>query len=69
MFYINGTSQGIAATNIPPRVFAVIDMYGNCVQVTVTQPRLVLVSSEPVEEPEINNDYALGEASNSSATI
>ncbi|XP_015586465.1 neuralized-like protein 4 [Cephus cinctus] len=68
IFYVNGTSQGIAATNIPSRVFAVIDMYGNCVQVTITHPRPALGSSEPKEEPEINNDYPLGEASSSSTT-
>uniref|UniRef100_T1IVE5 NHR domain-containing protein n=1 Tax=Strigamia maritima TaxID=126957 RepID=T1IVE5_STRMM len=34
VFFVNGISQGIAASNIPPTVFAVIDMYGKCAQVT-----------------------------------
>ena len=65
---MNGTSQGVAAVDIPSRVFAVIDMYGNCVQVTITQPTLTLPNNEPKDEVEINNDYVLEEASNSSTT-
>ena len=33
LFFVNGVSQGVAATNIPGHVFAVIDMYGKCAQV------------------------------------
>ncbi|KZC09170.1 Neuralized-like protein 4 [Dufourea novaeangliae] len=67
VFYINGISQGVAVSNIPERIFAVIDMYGDCVQVTITHPQTASVLSvEPKDEVEINNDYALGEASNSS---
>ena len=36
LFFVNGVSQGVAATNIPGHVFAVIDMYGKCAQVTLT---------------------------------
>lgn len=69
IFYINGISQGVAVSNIPERIYAVVDMYGNCVQVTITQPQIALVScNEPKDEVDINNDYALGEASNSSTT-
>lgn len=57
-------SQGVAATNVPSRVFAVIDMYGNCVQVTITHPRVVKEAKS--EESEINNDFTNGEASNCS---
>lgn len=35
IFYVNGESQGIAASNIPPRVFAVVDLYGKCAQVSI----------------------------------
>ncbi|XP_051170351.1 neuralized-like protein 4 [Leptopilina boulardi] len=66
IFYVNGTSQGVAAINIPLKVFAVIDMYGNCVQVTITQPNLCI--AEPKEEIEIDNDLAMEEASNSLTT-
>ena len=34
--FVNGVDQGVAATNIPDHVFAVIDMYGKCAQVTLT---------------------------------
>ena len=33
LFFVNGVSQGVAATSIPDHVFAVIDMYGKCAQV------------------------------------
>lgn len=35
IFYVNGEPQGIAATNIPSRVFAVVDLYGKCAQVSI----------------------------------
>lgn len=35
LFFVNGVSQGVAATLLPSRVFAVIDMYGKCAQVTL----------------------------------
>lgn len=35
IFYVNGESQGVAATNIPSRVFAVVDLYGKCAQVSI----------------------------------
>lgn len=35
IFYVNGESQGVAATNIPSPVYAVVDLYGRCVQVSV----------------------------------
>ena len=33
LFFVNGVSQGVAATLLPAKVFAVIDMYGKCAQV------------------------------------
>ncbi|OAD58573.1 Neuralized-like protein 4 [Eufriesea mexicana] len=69
IFYINGVSQGVAVSNIPERIFAVVDIYGNCVQVTITHPQIAsALCNEPKDEVEINNDYALEEASNSSTT-
>ncbi|KAG7464669.1 hypothetical protein MATL_G00167840 [Megalops atlanticus] len=35
-YYINGVDQGVACTGLPPEVFAVIDLYGQCVQVSIT---------------------------------
>ncbi|XP_067658409.1 neuralized-like protein 4 isoform X2 [Haliotis asinina] len=34
-FYVNGMDQGPAATGIPTRVYAVVDMYGKCAQVSI----------------------------------
>ena len=69
---MNGAPQGIAATGIPPKVFAVINLYGNCIQVTVVQPTIAngntLVESTNNEKLDINNDFAVEEASSSSTT-
>lgn len=69
IFYINGVSQGVAVTNIPERVFAVVDLYGNCVQVSISHPRLAAtLSNMPKEDAEINNDYVIGGETSSSST-
>ena len=34
-FFVNGVDQGPAVTGIPNKVYAVVDMYGKCAQVTV----------------------------------
>lgn len=38
IFYINGESQGIAASNIPNPVYALVNLYGKCVQVSMYPP-------------------------------
>lgn len=38
IFYVNGESQGVAAEGLPNVVYAVVDLYGKCVQVSVTSP-------------------------------
>jgi len=68
VFYINGVSQGVAVSNIPDRIFAVVDMYGDCIQVSVNHSRLATLCNVPKDEVEINNDYAVGESSSSSTT-
>ena len=35
--YVNGVDQGAAATGIPSCIWAVVDMYGKCAQVTVVE--------------------------------
>ena len=32
---MNGVSQSVAASGLPPDVYAVVDMYGKCAQVTL----------------------------------
>ena len=34
-FYVNGVDQGLAASSVPQILYAVIDMYGKCAQVSV----------------------------------
>ena len=36
-FYVNGVDQGVAATGVPEILYAVIDLYGKCAQVTVVE--------------------------------
>ncbi|XP_013115152.2 neuralized-like protein 4 [Stomoxys calcitrans] len=34
-FYVNGESQGVAAVNMPKTLWALVDLYGRCVQVSL----------------------------------
>jgi len=34
-FFVNGIDQGAAASNIPERVYGVIDLYGQAAQATI----------------------------------
>ena len=36
IFCINGIEQGVAATNLPDQLYAVVDIYGQCSQVKLT---------------------------------
>ncbi|XP_022100637.1 neuralized-like protein 4 isoform X3 [Acanthaster planci] len=46
-FFIKGVDQGIAATNVPPNLFAVVDLYGQATQATIVEPGDY--AEEPVE--------------------
>lgn len=35
VFYVNGESQGVAAKNMPKPLWALVDLYGRCVQVSL----------------------------------
>ncbi|XP_043542823.1 neuralized-like protein 4 [Chiloscyllium plagiosum] len=35
-YYINGVDQGVACLGLPPELYAVVDLYGQCVQVSIT---------------------------------
>lgn len=39
VFYINGEPQGVAAANIPTPVWVVVNLYGKCTQVSITNPK------------------------------
>lgn len=34
-FFVNGVPQGPAAWNVPPSVYAVVDLYGQAAQATI----------------------------------
>ena len=34
-FYVNGTDQGPAASNVPSNIYGVIDLYGQAAQATI----------------------------------
>uniref|UniRef100_A0A182N2Z3 NHR domain-containing protein n=1 Tax=Anopheles dirus TaxID=7168 RepID=A0A182N2Z3_9DIPT len=36
VFYVNGDPQGVAARDIPRQVYALVNLYGKCVQVSIT---------------------------------
>ncbi|XP_060517593.1 neuralized-like protein 4 isoform X2 [Cylas formicarius] len=40
IFYINGESQGVAVEGLPNSVYAIVDLYGKCVQVSITSPAI-----------------------------
>lgn len=53
MFYVNGVSQGVAADDLPAQVYAVVDLYGKCAQVTIVDSEL----SAPDSEREFSNVF------------
>ena len=37
-YYVDGVDQGVACEGVPPHVYAVVDLYGQCAQVSIMQP-------------------------------
>ena len=62
-FFVNGIDQGVAATNVPERVFGVIDLYGQASQATIVQ------SSERASAAAVTALTDAGPSSISSSTI
>ncbi|XP_034946058.1 neuralized-like protein 4 [Chelonus insularis] len=69
MFFINGVSQGIAGTNLPSRLFVLIDMYFDYVQITIINPKSLLSMDEPKDEMDVNNEYPNDEASSVTSMV
>lgn len=59
-FFVNGIDQGIAAGNINPRVFAVIDMYGKCAQVSIFCSREAHILANERSNENIASTYVQG---------
>ena len=41
-FYLDGEDMGVACSGVPPNVYAVIDLYGQCAQVSITDNSRVI---------------------------
>ncbi|XP_045542113.1 neuralized-like protein 4 [Papilio machaon] len=55
LFFINGRCLGVAAMDMPPLLYGVIDLYGQCVQITLvpqspTTPRSAITNAESQNE-------------------
>lgn len=37
IFYVNGVEQGLAASNVPERIYGVVDLYGQAAQASIVQ--------------------------------
>ncbi|XP_068700240.1 neuralized-like protein 4 isoform X2 [Montipora foliosa] len=51
-FFVNGVDMGVAATNIPQKVHAVVDLYGRCVEISIYKPYDSATGASP---PEVQN--------------
>ncbi|GCB77916.1 hypothetical protein scyTo_0020623, partial [Scyliorhinus torazame] len=57
-YYINGVDQGVACSGLPPELYAVVDLYGQCVQVSITSG-----------SPPVDNSLSLSNATEKSFPI
>lgn len=64
--WVNGRDCGVAATGLPARVWAVVDLYGKCTQITVLPPEPGFSPPAPTATPPLEplaapEDSALSE--------
>ncbi|XP_036077913.1 neuralized-like protein 4 isoform X5 [Rousettus aegyptiacus] len=64
--WVNGRDCGVAATGLPARVWAVVDLYGKCTQITVLPPEPGFSPPTPIPTPPLEpstplEDSALAE--------
>nr|CAD7587837.1 unnamed protein product [Timema genevievae] len=64
VFYMNGVCQGVAAEDLPSKVYAVVDMYGKCAQVSIVESEGVIDSGRSETELDINNDHMITSTNN-----
>ena len=50
-FYVNGIDQGPAASNVPPNVYGVIDLYGQAAAATIVDRNMVTNGQEECGTP------------------
>ncbi|XP_022686175.1 neuralized-like protein 4 isoform X3 [Varroa jacobsoni] len=65
-FVVNGVDQGVAASNTPSRLFAVLDLYGKCVQISIND--IVPVENMNILAVPSPNSLALPMITSSSAS-
>lgn len=68
--WVNGRDCGVAATGLPARVWAVVDLYGKCTQITVLPPEPGFSPPTPIPTPPLEpsaptEDSTLAEQGNS----
>lgn len=58
--WVNGQDCGAAASGLPPKLWAVVDLYGKCTQVTVVscEPPPPSVEKETIEQQEEEEEEA-----------
>ena len=61
-YTINGEDQGLACENIPPNVHAVVDLYGQCAQVSI-------VHAAPLSHPSAPGALAVGQTTAAAAAV
>lgn len=63
VYFINGEEQGVAATNLPQLVYAVVDIYGQCSKIRVTSTTAPDASAAAVEAvPEVREEKQRSES-------
>lgn len=69
--WVNGQDCGPAASGLPSRLWAVVDLYGKCTQVTVVscEPPLDTESEDPEESEEGEVDRAVSAAASPAALM
>ena len=59
-YYLDGEDQGVACWNIPEEVYAVIDLYGQCAQVSLShQPLQAVGIPDGLPSPEVVSSYSV----------
>jgi neuralized-like protein 4 len=54
-YYVDGVDQGVACDGVPPHVYAVVDLYGQCAQVSIVQLDRGRENTAPVAGAVIEN--------------
>ncbi|KAL7035128.1 hypothetical protein ACKWTF_008239 [Chironomus riparius] len=69
IFFINGESQGIAARDIPRNVYALVNLYGKCGQVTIISEDIPVEEETPSTHVSQNIDIPLSVELNVESTL